>query len=231
MKTVISAIALVVLVLGMAPFAMATPVDSNSITQDGIEYYVQTDKSTYDLGENVEMLFRVTNLTDADVLIGCSRHGEFNLLVEKNGEAVWYLAHAFAWFSPGVELSDGESKNIPYIWNMIGDNNNLVAPGIYDVVGVMYNEPWTGTGPTEVSVPITIVPEPGSLALLLFGAGLFGLLVRNRTMAKKYPRISWSQRERNSMKNGFIRLGEAGKFLTKPGQRQNFLGAQQSYSK
>ncbi len=176
MKTIISAIALAVLVLGAAPQAMAT-LNSNSIIEDGIEYYTQTDKAIYDLGENVEMLFRVTNLTDTDVLIGCSRHGGFNLLVEKNGEAVWYLAHAFAWFSPGVELSAGESKNIPYIWDMIDDNDNLVAPGIYDVVGVMYNEPWTGTGPTEVSVPITIVPEPASLVLFM---ACLSVLIRNK---------------------------------------------------
>jgi len=34
-------------------------VNSNSITQNNIEYYMQTDKSVYDLGENVEMLYRV----------------------------------------------------------------------------------------------------------------------------------------------------------------------------
>lgn len=65
MKKIIPAIALVVLVLGTASFAMAIP-DSNSTVLDDIEYYVQTDKSVYDLGENVEMLYRVTNLGDED---------------------------------------------------------------------------------------------------------------------------------------------------------------------
>jgi hypothetical protein len=181
MRKVISTIGLAVLVLGSARQAMAT-LNSNSIIEDGIEYYVQTDKSVYDLGENVEMLFRVTNLTSEDVLIGCSRSGEFNLLVEKNDELVWALAHAFKWFSPGIELSAGESKNIPYIWDMIDDNNNLVAPGIYDVVGVMYNEPWNYNNHgnpyiTEVSVPITIVPEPSSMAL--FMACLY-MLIKSR---------------------------------------------------
>jgi hypothetical protein len=173
MKKAIITIGLVSLILGIAPFAMAVP-NSNSIVEDGIEYYVQTDKSVYNLGENVEMLFRVTNLTDEDVQIGCSRTGEFNLLMEKNDESVWALAHWFLWYSPGVELSAGGSKNIPYIWDMIDDNDNLVAPGIYDVIGVMYNEPWNYDNhgsytPTTVAVPITIVPEPGSLALLLGG--------------------------------------------------------------
>ena len=37
------------------------PVNSNSIIKDNIEYYIQTDKSVYKLGEKVEMLYRVTN--------------------------------------------------------------------------------------------------------------------------------------------------------------------------
>lgn len=181
MKKVILSIALAVLILGIAPFTIAVP-NSNSIIEDGIEYYTQTDKSIYDLGENVDMLFRVTNLRGEDVLIGCSRSGEFNFLVENNDETVWAAVHWFAWFSPGVELSAGESKNIPYIWDMIDDSNNLVSPGIYDVFGVMYNEPWNYNNhgipyTTEVSVPITIVPEPSSMAL--FMACLY-MLIKSR---------------------------------------------------
>ena len=45
----------VVLVLAFAGMAGATIVNPNSIIIDEIEYYVQTDKSVYDLGENVEI--------------------------------------------------------------------------------------------------------------------------------------------------------------------------------
>ncbi len=175
MKTTISAIVLVGLVLGAVPQAMATPVNSNSIVQYGIEYYIQTDKSTYDLGENVEMLFRVTNLTDANVLIGCSQMPEFNFYVQEDGETIWMKVHNFYGFSAGINLSIGESIEFSHIWDMIDDMDNLLEPGIYDVVGVMYNQPWNyydNNGeyvPTEVAVSITIVPEPSSLALLLGG--------------------------------------------------------------
>ncbi len=47
--------------------AKANLVNSNSIVEDDIEYYMQTDKDVYDLGENVEMLYRVTNLGSEDV--------------------------------------------------------------------------------------------------------------------------------------------------------------------
>lgn len=167
--------------LALAGCARAALVDS--IVEDGIEYYIQTNKSIYDLGEDVEMLYRVTNLRDEDVLIGCSRSGEFNLWVQENGETIWALAHWFKWYSLGVELSAGELKEISRNWDMKDDDGVLVEPGIYNVVGVMYNEPWNyynnrGYTITEVGFPITIIPEPGSLAIL--GMGFVSLLIYNR---------------------------------------------------
>ena len=174
---------LVGLVLSIAAMAEATPIDSNAIVRDGIEYHIQTDKAVYDLGEDVEMLYSITNLTDEEVLIGCSQSGEFNLWVQKDGQTIWALAHVFIGFSPGVGLSAGELREISHNWDMKDDDGVLVEPGIYNVVGVMYNEPWNyynnrGYTITEVGVPITIIPEPGSLAIL--GMGFVSLLIYNR---------------------------------------------------
>jgi hypothetical protein len=69
MRRVIIAIGLAMLVLGISPLAMAD-VDSNSIIKDGVEYYIKTDKTIYDLSENVNILYRVTNLTDETVSLG-----------------------------------------------------------------------------------------------------------------------------------------------------------------
>ena len=154
-------------ILFITASAKATLVNSNSIVQDGIEYYIQTDNAVYNLGEDVEMLYRITNLTDEEVLIGCSRSGEFDLWVQKDGQTIWALAHWFTWFSPGVELSAGELQEISHNWDMKDDDGVLVEPGIYNVVGVMYNEPWNyynnrGYTITEVGVPITIIPEPAT---------------------------------------------------------------------
>jgi hypothetical protein len=54
-------------VLFLLPVCANATVNSNSIIQDDIEYYIQTDKSVYNLGEDVEMLYRVTNLRSEDV--------------------------------------------------------------------------------------------------------------------------------------------------------------------
>ena len=156
-------------ILTLARCASANLVDSNSVVFDGIEYYIQANKSVYDLGEDVEMLYRVTNLRDEDVKIPCLRSPEFNLWVQEDDETIWALVHWFKWYSLGVDLSAGESKEIPYVWDMRDDNGNLVEPRVYDVVGVIYSYEQT-----EVKVAVTIVPEPCSLALL--GVGFASLL-------------------------------------------------------
>jgi len=183
MKKVITVI---MVVLALTECAKATLVNSNSIIQDGIEYYLQTDKFVYNLGEDVEMLFRVTNLRDEDVLIGCSRKGEFNLWVQKDSETIWARSHWFAWFSPGVELSAGESIDVSHIWNMVDDTGSLIEPGDYSIVGVMYNEPWNyyynhrGYIITHVGVPMSIIPEPGSLSLFIVGIPILKHIVSKK---------------------------------------------------
>jgi hypothetical protein len=61
----------------------ATSVNWNSVEVNDIEYYMQTDKAIYNLGENVEMLYKVTNLSNANVMFGFGGDPEWNFWVEK----------------------------------------------------------------------------------------------------------------------------------------------------
>jgi hypothetical protein len=141
----------------------ASTVNSNRMVTDGIVYYMQTDKSAYHLGESVRMLFRVTNLRNAGENILCSQIPEFNFLVKQDGETIWMRAHGgYTGFST-VYVAAGASETVNYNWDMKDDNGSLVEPGIYDVVGVIYNQPWNyhngrGATITEVAVSITIIP-------------------------------------------------------------------------
>ncbi len=173
MKKVISAISLMVLVFGVTPIAMAT-INSNSIIEDGIEYYVQTNKSTYDLGEDVEMLYRVTNLRSEDVTFYFGGSPAWNFWVEKDGENIWSAVEGWYAKPTMFTLAPGEYKEFPdfdppYIWDMRDSEDNLINVGEYDVIGGLDGGAPEPDYDSMVSVPIVVVPEPSSLALLLGG--------------------------------------------------------------
>ncbi|MHC4412663.1 MAG: hypothetical protein ACYSW6_06805, partial [Planctomycetota bacterium] len=82
MKRKIVKITALAIIMCFSISANATPVNWNAIEVNDVEYYVQTDKSVYNLGENVEMLYKVTNLSNANVMFGFSSTPEWNFWVE-----------------------------------------------------------------------------------------------------------------------------------------------------
>jgi len=175
-----------ILVFALAGCAKAALVDSNSIIEDGIEYYIQMDKSVYNLGEDVEILYRITNLRTEvwevlafpplrDILVAERKGQDFN--------EIWTLSW-FRNYPPGprvLRLYPSESSEMNVIWPQIdaqGTRDPIddisIAPGIYRIRGILY--------PTDVSiaVDITIVPEPGSLILFVVGLSIANYINRRR---------------------------------------------------
>jgi hypothetical protein len=171
----------VVLILGFAQIAIATSIDSNSIIKDGIEYYVQTNKSVYNLGENVEMLYRITNLKSENITFGFPHSPEYQFWIEKDDDQIWAAIRFRTQIPTAFTLLPGESKEFPLvpplIWNMHDSGNNMVGLGSYNVIGGLYGSSGQYDY-TKVAVSIEIVPEP--ITLILFGMGFVKILRRKK---------------------------------------------------
>lgn len=135
---------------GLASKVEATSTtDSNSIIQDGIEYYMQTDKSVYSLGEDVEILYSVKNLgvVDVEFTFGCGPVDDrCDYIVEKDGERIWdnlFRPSTMAFTS--FTLNPQESYVYTHTWDMMNNNGTpllpdddfLISPGLYNVIGAL----------------------------------------------------------------------------------------------
>ena len=132
-----------------------------------LEYVLQTDKPVYQLGEDVHVIQRLTNRASGDFTMEFMQEPGFDLWILEDGNTIWSAAKGrfkmVVWY---LTLGPGESVERQYTWDMTDDEGNPVGPGQYDLVGVPQR--------SEARTQITIIPEPGTIALMLLGLGLLG---------------------------------------------------------
>ena len=149
--------------LALAGSAKATLVNSNTVVEDEIEYYVQTDKSVYHLGEDVEILYRGTNLSEDDVEFIFSYGPIDNTcdwMVDKDQLRIWdNLGRPATGVMTSFNLSPSGSFEYTHTWNMTYKNGDDILPGNYNVTGVLGYHP-DHDRYVPVSVEITILSEP-----------------------------------------------------------------------
>ncbi len=133
-------------------------VNSNSIIKDNIEYYMQTDKRVYNLGENVQMVYRVTNLGHVPVTFDFAIVQQSRFEVSDGTQTVWRWPKLVNPAGSIFTLQPGGSKGYSKDWDMINDNTGvLVVPGNYDVIGALTLRT-THERYVPVSVEIKIIP-------------------------------------------------------------------------
>ena len=137
-----------------------------------LESSVETDKTIYQLGETVYATHTITNPQDYSVNATFRQSPGFNLLVMQGDTDIWAVYRAFAAVIWTQTFEPGEILELNYTWDMTDNEGDTVLPDEYEIMGVTY-----GIG-QNVSTNITIVPEPATLILLVFGG--LGILCSNR---------------------------------------------------
>ena len=170
-----------IVVLAIAGCAKANLVNSNSIIEEGIEYYVQTDRAVYNLGEDVETLYRVTNLRDETWSVTAFIPVMVIIVEEREGESfneIWPCEQYPLALVP-FHLEPNGYADISVIWPQIDtmgtweiEDDTQVSPGIYRISGSFHSR---SAVDSTVAVDITIIPEPCSLTLS--GAGFVVLIL------------------------------------------------------
>ncbi|MBW8040064.1 MAG: hypothetical protein FVQ85_08705 [Planctomycetes bacterium] len=164
-------------ILFMTVSAKATLVNSNSIVQDNIEYYMQTNKDVYDLGESVELLYRVTNLGEEDVTIHFTDQVQHYFTIKHGEYLVWDAPKVGQPAGSKLVLPPSGYKEYTETWDMLDNQRVLIMPANYEVTGSFHPFllfPEDDDKYVPVSVQIEIIPEP--CTFLLLGSGLIAVL-------------------------------------------------------
>ena len=135
--------------------------------KDGIEYYIQTDKFVYNLGEDVEILYSVTNVSENPIDIGmvlCGAGVWCNFIItDEDNVDIWQFMRVYPpadWEMLHLEPDEYRERQIS--WDMISDNGTffkddddyLVGPGSYNITGELVLDGGYERVPVSVSIII-----------------------------------------------------------------------------
>lgn len=148
------------------PVHAATTTDSpnaNSIVKDDIEYYIETDKAVYDMRENVQMLYRVTNVGEENVQF-IFTYGPLDntcdWMVDEDELRIWdNLGRPGTAVMTYLALEPSQSYEYTHTWDMTDKNGDSISSGNYTVTGVLGYPP-SYERYVPVSVFINIIQEP-----------------------------------------------------------------------
>ena len=128
-------------------------INSAVVVEDGIEYYLETDRCLYALGSSVEILYRLTNKSNMVRLVGDWPNLGARQPVDiiQGAKDIWRVP-ATPYAETEFYLDPNESCEYTMDWEMeTWPEFEPVEPGIYTVLGELRE------GSVSVSVNILIV--------------------------------------------------------------------------
>lgn len=112
--------------------------NSYSKVVNGLKFYVQTDKSEYTAGQEVKMIYKITNMTTQPITYTLPQSPVWNFWVKKDDAIVWQSVEMAAAVMTKLTIKPGETKtfpeNTPVIWNMQDKNGAAIGSDKYEVI-------------------------------------------------------------------------------------------------
>jgi len=151
MKRAIFFLVLASFVLGACAGSRTPGPNAATIVGNGVEYYLETDKSSYSLGESVQIRYRITNKTDEVKELGSVPNCEYcvqQFHIKSSGKEVWRSCRVIPPCGMKMfRLNPNESWEYSDIaWNMVNDNGTLepdddfpISPGVYTLTGKLWS--------------------------------------------------------------------------------------------
>ncbi len=142
---------------------------ANTIMKDGMECTIEVDRPVYQVGEHVQILFRVTNVTDEVIILSFPSSCQVAFDIWRGTAVVWYYPWTKMSGETSFELSPGEVKEWSTEWNAIDFNGSFsfepenhipAVPGIYEIVVRLGCNLLDGDANYAImTLPIEIIPR------------------------------------------------------------------------
>lgn len=125
-------------------------VGSSQLKTRGLHYLLKMEKTTYALGEPIDVQLSVTNVTSAPITLVFAKNLEFEIWVRKEVDllfaqvpkTMWRLSEDQMVYKDRhtVRIEPGKSITFSGTWDQIGRENKNVSPGQYQIIGSLLAE-------------------------------------------------------------------------------------------
>lgn len=120
------------------------------ISPTSVEVTVSTDKSSYNLSENVKCTLSVKNISPATIEVIFTSSQMYDFIVQKASNVIWRWSQdkVFLTVLTPFVLEPGSTEVFSEIWSQKDNDGNNVLSGSYFLTGYLENET-SGVSSTE----------------------------------------------------------------------------------